>query len=145
MLTQQQSPWVAGYPQMLARVVEPGTYTAVSCAENDQLVAEPAPPLPTNVDCEHATPLTSKIEETRIFEPARFYSVSKLSDSELSLKLQTAQTNASGKFTVEKDGVTIATATRPYLNISTLSFGVVEAGDYCIKVSVSAGTQYSIQ
>jgi hypothetical protein len=145
-LTEQDAPWEAHYPQMVAQVVEPGTYTAVTCAEYNKLVVEPAPPPPTNVDCDHATPLTSKIEETRIFEPSRYYSVSTLDEEELSIKLQTPQTNASGTFTLRRDGITIATVMWPYLSLSTpLSFGIVEPGDYCIKVAVSAGTQYSIQ
>jgi hypothetical protein len=138
------------YPGMVAEVLQPGTYTHVSCAMNLQALTEPVPAPPTNVDCAHATPL-GELTESRILEPARFYSLSiddNGEDQDVEVWLSSAQSNASvlGILKGVSNGFSATThdGQATYLAVDPLSFSNVPAGQYCLELQVARGAQYDI-
>jgi hypothetical protein len=138
------------YPGMVAEVLQAGTYTHVSCAVNLQTLTEPVPAAPSNVDCAHAKAL-GELTESRILEPARFYSLT-LDDSgethEVDVWLSSAQSNALvlGILQGLSNGFSQTThdGQATYLAVDPLSFSNVPAGQYCLELQVARGAQYDI-
>lgn len=138
------------YPNTLKQTLEPGIYTEIICAADNQVVHSHYPPpmsSDTNVDCAHATPLVdggSVPGGDLVGGGTRYFSFTMGDPHEsVDLTVETSQTNEYGSISLTGPKDASSGEPRPLLPLP-FTFPSLPAGDYCAAVNVTGDTSFRL-